>query len=61
VDQIDPVRILNLHLQSDCSNYDCQFVDLARVNNVVLVTTDKAIIRSFPDSTADISQFASGR
>jgi predicted nucleic acid-binding protein len=48
----DPLRVLNLHLSSGCSSYDCQFVDLAQQLRVALYTSDREVLRSFPDVAA---------
>jgi predicted nucleic acid-binding protein len=41
--------VLTLVTESSCSAYDCEFVALAQMLSTVLMTTDKRILRSFPD------------
>jgi predicted nucleic acid-binding protein len=54
----DPLRILNLHMRSGCSSYDCQFIAIAEDLNVKLVTADHELLRAFPDLTEDLRQQA---
>jgi len=42
-------KVLTLVTESSCSAYDCEFVALAQMLSTVLMTTDKRILRSFPD------------
>lgn len=44
----DPLRILNLHLASDCTSYDCEFVEAAESRRVQLVTEDQQVLTAFP-------------
>jgi len=41
-------HVLQLAGQSACSAYDCEFVSLAMDLDVVLVTSDRQILRAFP-------------
>lgn len=43
--------VMQLVSESDCSAYDCEFVALAQNLNLKLYTTDKKIIKEFPDLT----------
>lgn len=45
---IDSVSVMNLVRQSDCSAYDCEFVALAQMLGVDLITMDKKVLASFP-------------
>jgi len=47
--QVASLHVFSLIKQSHCSAYDCEFVALAQAQNTVLVTTDKLILREFPD------------
>lgn len=42
---------------SPCSAYDCEFVALAADLTVPLVTTDKKLVKSFPDIAIHIDHF----
>ena len=43
---------------SGCSAYDCEYVALAEDMGTVLVTSDKAILRSFPTLAVSLGVFA---
>lgn len=43
-------QVLHLAATSNCSAYDCEFVALARDFGVPLLTTDKRILRDFPET-----------
>jgi len=42
--------VLDLASASGCSAYDCEYVALARHLDVKLITTDKQILQSFPET-----------
>ena len=42
-------NVMELVSKSDCSAYDCEFVALAQSLNLKLLTSDKKIIKEFPD------------
>jgi predicted nucleic acid-binding protein len=44
-------QVLALVNQSNCSAYDCEFIALAKHQNIPLVTQDKKVLREFPDNT----------
>ncbi|VAX06660.1 hypothetical protein MNBD_GAMMA26-424 [hydrothermal vent metagenome] len=48
-------RVLTLVNNSGCSAYDCEFIDLARQLNTLLVTQDKKMLREFPDTAITIA------
>ena len=45
---VDPMAVLDLVASSTCTAYDCEFVTLAQEMRLPLVTTDKQILRDFP-------------
>ena len=51
-------RIIKLVLASDCTAYDCEYVALAQDLGVPLVTTDKQILRAFPEIAVSMEKFA---
>ena len=48
--EVASLDVLTLANMSDCTAYDCEFVALARHLGVALVTTDRRLARSFPDT-----------
>lgn len=46
--EVDPARILALVGESDCFAYDCEFVALAEILGVPLVTSDRRVLNAFP-------------
>jgi predicted nucleic acid-binding protein len=57
---VDSFDVLSLAAVSGCSAYDCEFVALARGLDVRLVTTDKALLKSFPDMALSPARFLAG-
>ena len=47
--EISSAHIMQLVKRSQCSAYDCEFVALAQYLDVPLITTDKKILREFPE------------
>lgn len=56
--QIDSGRIIRLIDSSKCSAYDCEFVALAQLLGVPLVTSDRQILDEFPDTAVSIETYA---
>ena len=50
--------VLHLALRSGCSAYDCEFVALARDLDVNLITTDRQVLKAFPDTAMSPEDFA---
>ncbi len=50
-------QVLGLIATCSLSAYDCEFVALARDLGVKLVTTDKRILKDFPDSSISPAEF----
>ncbi len=51
-------RILQLAADSGCTAYDCEFVAVAESLGAPLVTSDRQILRSFPDVAVTPEEFA---
>lgn len=47
--------------ETSLSAYDCEFVSLASLLGVPLVTADKAVLKAFPDQAATMEQFVRER
>ena len=45
---VSQYTVLDLVSQSKCSSYDCEFVALAKEQNMQLVTFDKKVLEEFP-------------
>lgn len=50
--------VLQLVAESHCSAYDCQFIALARDLDTRLVTSDRQLLRSFPDDTISLDSYS---
>lgn len=55
---VDSEVVLNLAASAGCSAYDCEFVALAHVLDVPLVTTDAVVLREFPERAVGLEEFA---
>lgn len=53
--------VLELAIVSGCSAYDCEFVLLAQDLDVALVTSDRKILTSFPETAVALREFAPTR
>jgi predicted nucleic acid-binding protein len=49
--------VLQLVSRSNCSAYDCEFVALAHAEGVQLVTTNRQILREFPEIAISLEKF----
>jgi len=50
--------VLTLTAKSKCSAYDCEFVALAKLLDIPLVTSDKQILKEFPGVALPLTSFA---
>jgi predicted nucleic acid-binding protein len=55
--EVSSAHILQLVNSSNCSAYDCEFVALANLLNIPLITADKKIIKEFPNIAQTIEGF----
>lgn len=53
--EVDSRRVLELDRDSDCTAYDCEFVAIAMLLGVKLVTMDKKLLKAFPKHTIPLS------
>ena len=49
--------VLQLVATSNCTAYDCEFVALAEVHDVQLVTADRQILHDFPEVAISLERF----
>lgn len=56
--EVDPMDVLKLSVDSKVATYDCEYVVLARMKRLKLVTNDGGILRAFPDVAVRIEDFA---
>jgi predicted nucleic acid-binding protein len=50
-------QVLSLAATSSCSAYDCEFVALAQDLGLPLITTDKQVLREFPDIAISLDKY----
>jgi len=50
--------VLSLTAHSRCSAYDCEFVALAQVLGVPLITSDERILKDFPSVAISMARYA---
>ncbi len=53
----DPLHVVDLALESGCSAYDCEFVDVAVRLGAPLLTADRALLTAFRDVAVTPEQF----
>ena len=61
VDHEYPAEALRLSLATRIATYDCEFITLARRLSLHMVTADKALLKSFPETTISLKDFAAGK
>jgi predicted nucleic acid-binding protein len=57
--EIDSLSVLATAQKSGCSAYDCEFVALAQSLRKTLVTSDKKLLKAFPDIAVTAKGFLS--
>lgn len=55
--EINSAQVLYLAQSSECSAYDCEFVNLAKDLGVLLITEDKKILKNFPETAMSMLAF----
>ncbi len=53
-------EVLTLAANSGCTAYDCEFIHLAEMLSVPLVTSDKKLLSAFPQFTQSMKAFTAG-
>lgn len=53
---IPSIEVLQLVNSSNCSAYDCEFVALAQRLGIKLVTSDKNVLREFPETAMALAK-----
>lgn len=53
-------EVLTLAANSGCTAYDCEFIYLAEILAVPLVTTDKKLLSAFPQFAQSMEAFTAG-
>ncbi|MBL1263392.1 type II toxin-antitoxin system VapC family toxin [Candidatus Methylomicrobium oryzae] len=56
---VSSVPVMQLVQSSACSAYDCEFVALAKMLGIPLITADKKVIGAFPGIACTIDDFLS--
>ena len=56
--QVSSDPVLGLAANSGCSAYDCEFVALAQDLSLRLLTSDKGILKAFPETAVALREFA---
>ncbi len=55
--EVSSASIMRLVQSSSCSAYDCEFVALAKYLNAPLLTSDKKILREFPEIAINLNSY----
>lgn len=53
--EVPSLEVMQLVNESSCSAYDCEFVALAKMLGVKLVTSDKKLLKAFPEITVSLA------
>ncbi len=55
--EISSSHVMQLIQDSQCSAYDCEFIALAQYLDTPLITTDKKILREFPEISQTVESY----
>lgn len=58
--QVTSQEVMKLVRESGCTAYDCEFVHVAQIKSIPLVTFDAQILRTFPHIAIDPLKFIEG-
>ena len=59
--EINPALVLDLALETGLSAYDCEYIVLARSEELFLVTNDQKILKANPQIAVSLADFANTR
>lgn len=57
----DPLDVFNASVELKLTTYDCEYVVLARMRKLRLVTADKQVLSAVPNLAVSIEDFANGK
>ena len=57
----DPLEVLKTFITLSLTTYDSEYVVLAQMRKLRLVTSDKDVLKALPDIAVSIEDFASGK
>jgi predicted nucleic acid-binding protein len=57
----EPVDVFNASADLKLTTYDCEYVVLARMRKLRLVTADRQVLQAVPDLAVSIEDFADGK
>ncbi len=55
--EVNSFEVFELVSTSNCSAYDCEFVALAKRLRLDFYTSDKKVLKEFPDIASDLKKF----
>lgn len=55
--QVNSEEVMKLVQSSGCTAYDCEFIHVAQIRSVPLITFDQQVLRMFPDIAIDPLKF----
>jgi predicted nucleic acid-binding protein len=55
--EVNSFEVFELVSKSNCSAYDCEFVALAKRLGLAFYTSDKKILKEFPETASDLKFF----
>lgn len=55
--KVSSADVIKLAASSNCSSYDCEFIALAKHLNIKLVTSDRKVLRAFPEVAISLETY----
>lgn len=59
--QVNSNKVLSLAKTSGCTAYDCEFIALAQSLDILLITTDRQLLKAFSDFTITAKNYVEGK